>query len=50
MRVRDDDVTDLTALVFVKRDADAPGINRDAIVNQEAGQALRRVSMPAGIE
>jgi hypothetical protein len=50
MRVRDDYVADLTALGFVKRNADTAGINRDAIVNEEAGQALRRVSASTVIE
>jgi len=38
------------SLGFVQRNPDAPGINRYAIVNEETGQALRRVSVPAGIE
>jgi hypothetical protein len=50
MRVRDDYVANLTALGFVKSNADAPCINRDAIVNKEAGQALRRISVTGGIK
>jgi hypothetical protein len=50
MRVRDDYVADLTALGFGKRNADTAGINRNAIVNEEAGQALRRVSASTVIE
>jgi hypothetical protein len=50
VRVRDDNVADLTPLGFVQRNADAPGINRYAIIDQETGQALRRISVPAGIE
>ena len=45
-----DDVANVATLVFVQSNADAAGVNGDAIVNQEAGQALRRISVPAGIE
>ena len=50
VRVRNDDVADLAALGIVKRNADAAGINSDALIDKEAGQALGRVSVPAGIE
>jgi hypothetical protein len=50
MRVSHDDVADLAALYLVGSDAYAPGVNRNAIIYQKAGQALRRVSAPAGVK
>jgi hypothetical protein len=50
MGVRDDDVADFAALGVVQRYADAAGIDSDAIVDDEAGQALGRISVPNGIE
>jgi hypothetical protein len=48
--MRDDDVADLAPLVIVQRNPDAARVDADAIVNQEAGQALRRIGAPVGIE
>jgi hypothetical protein len=48
--MRDDHVTDRAALGFVQGDADATRVDGNAIVNEEAGQALRRVSAPAGVK
>ena len=48
--MRHDYVAHRAALCFVQRNAEAAGVNRDAVVNQEASQALRRISVPAVIK
>jgi len=50
MRVRDDDVADFAPLGVVQSNAYAAGVNGDALIDEEAGQALGRISVPAGIE
>ena len=44
VRMRDDDIADATLLRFVKRNADAAGIDRDAIIDHKACKALRETS------
>jgi len=48
--MRDDYVADRPPLSVSESDADAPGIDGDALIDKEASQSLRRVRAPAVIE
>ena len=48
--MRYDHVADRAALIFTEGDTDAPGIDRDAVINQKASKTLRRAGTPVGIE
>src|SRR5712691_1366956 len=50
MRMRDDHVANRVALIFAESDADASGIDADAVIDQKASQTLRRAGTPVGIE
>ena len=50
MRVRNDHVTNRAALLIGEGDADASGVNRYAVIDEKARQALRRIRAAVGIE
>ena len=50
VRVRDNHITHSSALSLGRGDADTAGINRHSIINEKAGQTLRRIRAAAGIE
>ena len=46
----DDHIADSLLLTFSQSDADAAGIDRDAIVDHKASEALRGIRAALGIE
>ena len=50
VRMGHDDITDGTPLGFTQGDANAARVDRHAIIDHKASQALRRVGAALGIE
>ena len=48
--MRDYHVTNRAALSVAKRNAKTAGVHRDLIVDEKAGQTLRRIRAAAGVE
>jgi hypothetical protein len=48
--MRDDYIADGSTLFVGQGDTQTAGIDGDALVNQEAGQTLRRVGAATGVE